>query len=160
MYLLVCVYDSVAGKKKKSILLIYIFFGQTSAWQAFGWSSKLMPRAQGWRSPAAYSNQEDSSLKLAVGRAEDWHRKEPLLSAHLPSQVGSRRQGLTDRTWQSSRQREGWPAGKQRQPLPVPVQPLMGAIGTSPLSARHRNCCHLLHEAFPIAQNKQKPLIT
>lgn len=68
MYLLVCVYDSVA--EKKSILSLYIFFSQTSPWQRFGWANRLMARAQGWRFLGCVQGSGRSdSLTLAVGLA-------------------------------------------------------------------------------------------
>ena len=68
MYLPVCVYDCVAGKKKKSILSLSIFFLPNFPQQAFCWANRLLPRAQGWQFFCfMQATGRRHSLRLAAG---------------------------------------------------------------------------------------------
>ena len=159
MHLLVYVYDSVAEKKKKSVPSTLRFFQPNFPPQPFGWANRLTPRAQGWGFLCCVqATRRSHSLGLAVGPAQTGTGRD--LSSLFASQAKSAPEG---RGWLTecggpSRQREGWPAGKQRQPQPARAPSTRpnaasdgGSRDLSPVSLKR---CHLLHEAFLIAQNK------
>lgn len=114
MHLLVYVYDSVAEKKKISSLNS-MFFSAKLPPAAFRLGQQADTQSSGLGVPLLCAdNQEEPQPGAGCGPGTDWHREGPLISVRLPSQVGSRRQGLADRMWRSL-QAEGRLASRETE---------------------------------------------